>query len=79
MVWGIVIPSYQWGDETWQQRSNDNENHHCEPSFNTYCVPGTVLGALHTLNYLSLIRTHQVGTVLIPALGMRKLKHRDVK
>ena len=46
---------------------------------NTHLVPDTVLSALHAFPNLILRANYEVDTVTVPALQMKKLRHREVK
>lgn len=41
-------------------------------------MTNTILSALHKLTYIIFITTLQVGTIIIPILQRKELKHREV-
>lgn len=44
-----------------------------------YCVPGTVLNTLHTMQHINFTTTLCVATIVILILSVSKLRHREVK
>ena len=60
-----------------KKKSNDEINHKSY-LLSSYYLSGTVLVSFHTLSHVVLITTCDVGTIIMPALQIRKLKLREI-
>ena len=72
----LTEPSFQ--KHLLKKKKSNNEINHKSCLLSSYYLSGTVLFSLHTLSHVVLMTTCDIGTIIMPALQIRKLKLREI-